>query len=544
MLPGALHARAREWGPPLVASLWLTLIFLLRWPPLSQPGFVSESALDSALFAYAGELVRTGGTPYLTFWDHKAPLIFLVNAAALALSGGKVWGLWLLNLGVFVGATVLGHACMRRAFGPLAALLGTTCFASSLAAMMPANLTEGYVLPLQWAAVLLLVGWAAERPAPFMRGAALGVLAALAFFLRANLIGAALSVGLTLVAMMVFQRRSRDCMALVLGGVAGIAIVSLMLVAYLASAGALSAFWEQAFEYNFVYARSELRSRVGAAFFGTMLVTRFGSAVIPFAGWVMCARRVWSARRGMQTHPVYLLALVWLPIELLLASMSGRHYGHYFATALAPLALLSAAFVAEALAMAPAAQARGNGVLMVRLLAGGTALIAIAATTMQLVGGGGKAERERRAQVTAAADYVRAKTGAGAPLLVWGHAADVHFFSGRRPASRFVYPLPLLTPGYANAARVNSFLDEIRTAAPPLIIDATANAQEGEDLVPSLARWDPTWGYPRSPHTANRWWSMTPELKAFYDYVHANYEMVDTVGPKEWVVYKRLPVHP
>lgn len=526
-----------EHAVPWLACLWLGVVLMFRWPALWEPSIVSDSPLDAAFFGYAGQLVRQGGTPYLTFWDHKAPLIFYLDAAALVVSGGRVWGLWLLNLGVLIAATLLGHGAMKRAFGPVGAMLGTACFAGSVAVLLPVNMTEGYVLPLQWAVCALFVRWQAEQRAPLAFGAGVGLLGALAFFLRANLIGAALSVGLVTVVVLAVQRGWRETLLFVAGGLGAAALVVLVVVASMAQAGALAAFWDQAFHYNFVYAASGLRSKLGALYFGAGMVTHFTSVAIPLAGWLLCARRVWAGRRRLEVPPVYLLALVWLPVELLLGSTSGRHYGHYFATCFAPLALLAAAFVAEVSAVAPTLFSKANGLLVFRLLAACTAFWAVASAALNMVKD--KDEQERRAQASQTAAYVRASTPPDARLLVWGHAVEVHFFSDRRPASRFVYPLALLTPNYADAALVQGFLDEIKASNPPLIIDATPKATDGEDLVPSLATWNPDWKYPKDAKPGQLWWSMTPQMRTFYDYVHANYSAVDTIGPKQWVVYRR-----
>ncbi|MBA2962643.1 MULTISPECIES: glycosyltransferase family 39 protein [Ramlibacter] len=531
----ALRSFLRDWSVPLAACLWLAGVMVLRWPVFREPGFSSDSPIDAAFFAYAGELVRQGGTPYLSFWDHKAPLIFLVNAAGLALSGGQPWGLWLLNLALFSAANVLGYAAMKRAFGATAALFGTVCFALPVAAMLPLGMTEGYVIPLQWAAVLLLVRWDAARPTRFLPALALGVLGALAFYLRANLAGAAVAVGLTLLLVMRGERPARDRAVLVAAGLAGLALVTAALVGYLASRGALAAFWDQAFHYNVLYARSELRTKAGALHFGTTVATQYGSAAILFTAWVLGVLRLRSAGRR-SANPALLLAVLWLPIELLLASTSGRHYGHYYATTFAPAGLLAAAFVVELAALVPAAPARR---LLVGLLAAGAALSAVAGTAMRLAIDVN--EKARRQQVAITADYVRSHTAAADRLFVWGHAADVHFLSGRPPASRFLYPLGLLTPRYADAALVDGLVDELRRAAPPLIVDATPNAIEGENLVPPLAQFDPAWYYPKNARPGRRYWSMTPELRAFYDYVHGHYVPVATVGPQQWVVYQRLP---
>jgi hypothetical protein len=528
---------------PLIACVWFVVVFCARWPAFRTPSFVSDSMVDSSFFGYAGELVRTGGIPYLTFWDHKAPLIFLVDAAALAVSGGQVWGLWLFNLLLFIGAALLAHSAMRRAFGALPAFVGTTYFAFSIAALFPVNMTEGYVLPLQWAAVLVLLRHRERIAGPLRAGMAMGVLGALAFFLRANLIGAAASVWCALLIAQVLRSRrggagGRDGAVFVAGSALGGVTVAACVVAYFASRGALAAFWDQAFRYNFIYSASGLPAKAGAMFFGTMLATQYSSAVLPFAGWILAARRVWHERRSHPVDPVYLLAVIWPVIEIVLGGMSGRHYGHYFAPSYSPVCFLGALLIAELIAIAPAAFSRGKGALALRLLAVGAVLPAMGATAFHQATD--KAPPARIAQVGETADYVRRHTEPGARVLVWGHASEVHFFSGRGPASRFVYPLALLTPRYADRALVDGFIDELRATAPPLIIDATPNAASGDDLVPSLAQWNPAWHYPKEVGRSRYWWRMTPELKAFYDYVHANYAVEVTLGPKQWVVYRRI----
>ena len=36
-------------------------------------------------------------------------------------------------------------------------------------------------------------------------------------------------------------------------------------------------------------------------------------------------------------------------------------------------------------------------------------------------------------------------------------------------------------------------------------------------------------------------WTISPALRAFYDYVAASYAAVDVVGPQRWVIYARRP---
>ncbi len=141
------------------------------------------------------------------------------------------------------------------------------------------------------------------------------------------------------------------------------------------------------------------------------------------------------------------------------------------------------------------------------------------------------------AEVDLAAQYIRANTAPAAPLLVWGHASDIYLSADRKPATRFVYPLALFTPGYADSALVQVFLNDLRASAPPLILDTTPNAKGGEALTPSLTAWNPKWRY---PETGVAWWTMTPAMRAVYDYVKANYTASRVIGPHRWVVYRRI----
>lgn len=530
-------------GALALSLAWLTVVLLITWPALFGQVFSYEALGDSAVFAYAGELIRKGGAPYVSFWDHKAPLIFLIDAAGLTIAGGRLWGIWLLNWGALLAAVVLGHQAMRRAFGSLGAMLGTVYFAFSLPLLLPSNLTEGYALPLQWAAVLLLVRWRDTEGRAYVLGLTLGVVAALSFFLRPNLIGAQVSVVLALSIKLLLERRAGEWVRLIAGGVTGVLAIGALMIGYLAFKGSLAAFWDQGFRYSFLYAKASTGLRVRAAVWGVREATAYGSFALSAAGWTFALARLSKSWRREPISPILLLALLWLPVELLLAAMSGREYPHYFVTILPPLALLASIFGAEIVALGVQARASIAAAWPRRVLVSAAAAIALLSTSMGALTFRDSDAPVRGKQVAATAEYVRTHSAPHAPLLVWGQAVDVYFLSGRPAASRFIYSLPLLTPGYADSALVRGFMREVEHAAPQLIVDATANPPKPEDH-PSLGMWEPNWRFPTDMGPNVLWWSMTPAIKEFYDYVAKNYAVADTVGPSRWVVYRRLGAAP
>ena len=544
-LPTPTHASLRhspvtafEWATLLGATAWVVALTFLRWPAPLYGQFDSNSTIDSAFFALAGRMVRDGQVPYVAFWDHKPPLIYLIDAFALTLSSGAVWGIWLVTVAGLVATLGMTWLAWRPTVGPTAAVIGIAWVAFSVGIVAPFNLTEGFMLPVQAATMLVLTRWSPLRYRALAPGLWVGALAGLAFMLRPNLIGTAAAVGTTMVAALLLTGRARKLPALLGGTIVGAALVIAPILIWLGMNGALGPFREQVFHYNAVYSAVSWLSRTRAAFEGVANTTTYGTLLLPFIGWLVAAHRFVVRRRSATPKPVLLFAMLWAPIEVALAAVPGRPYMHYFALLLLPLGLLTAiaaceAFVLVARAGAPAVTERWR-----RDAAGVVcAAIAIVPFGRTVIGVRDNGLRDERAeQVDATAQYVREHSPANSRLLVWGHASDVYLFANRAPASRFVYPLAMLTPRYASDTLVAGFVAELRRSAPPLIVDATPGASRSDALVPSLSRWDPTWQYPES---GVAWWTMTPALRAFYDHVASNYTVIDSVGPQHWVIYAR-----
>jgi 4-amino-4-deoxy-L-arabinose transferase-like glycosyltransferase len=541
----AVVPRWAEWGTLAGAAVWITLVTFVRWPVFLYSSISSDSSIDAAFFAYAGELVRQGGTPYVTFWDHKPPLIFLVHAAALSLSGGAAWGLWAVGLLALLSALGLAYLVLRRSFGTLPALLGAVFLAAALPSLFTIIMTEGYAPPLQWMAVLVLLWWR-RGAGPLPAGLALGAIAALAALFRPNLIGAQVAVALAIAGLLVARRRPGELIRFVGGGVAGVLAVLGPMLGYLQLHGAVGAFHDQVIHYNALYTEVSWKRRIRSAFFGTRYAG-IGIFLLPASAWLLAVLRL-ARDRTARLDPVLLLAAIWLPIEAVFAGMSGRPYGHYFMTLIAPLAFLLAWLGSlllgwtdvswrHAAALPRPPQPRA----LVVALAVAIALPAVADVAAPLRDTG--IRHERADQVRAIVAYLDTHTRPGDPILVWGHAADIYFFSGHPPASRFVYPLPLLDPRYGTPEMIAGYLDEVRASRPPIIIDATGKISAADALVPSLGAWDPAWKVPPDSVSRNQvWWSMPPAMRQFYDYVASNYAVTDSVGPYRWAVYRRRPV--
>jgi 4-amino-4-deoxy-L-arabinose transferase-like glycosyltransferase len=515
-------------------AIGIAVELLLLWPAPLVPAFDGPWRHDPAIFAYEGALVRQGGMPYLAFWDHKGPLIYLINAAGLSISGGQIWGVWLVGLVAIWAAAAAAYLAMRESFGVAGGLAGLVFFVFALGGMETGtNMTEQYALPLAWGAVLVLVRWTRARRDLLGTGCALGMLGALAFFLRANLAGAAASAALA-IAVVLINRRQRGALArMIAGGAIGALIIALPLIAWLARGGALRAFWDDAIAYNFLYSQSGWTQRAIALLAGVWLATVTAPIVLPLAGLVVSIRRLRRSLPDDRVRVVLLFMVIWTVLELSLASVSGRAYDHYFVMLIPPMAMLTAALVAELVALAPAnVRRRARWSPMAAALLAVVMFRPLADRFVQRARTTGLVPSPASSQTVAAADFVRANSAPNDRLLVWGLAGGVYLLAERPPASRYLFASPLLTREYGDVI-APKFLTELRRRPPLLIVDAG----EFDASAPSLARWNPTWRYPDM-----RWYAphrvVTPALRPFYDFVAENYRAVAIVGPERWTIYR------
>lgn len=537
-----------RWYEPavlLVSAGWLMIVQFVEWPALTH-GTFDGWHYDSAVFALIGKLLREGGTPYLSYWDHKPPLIHFINAAGLTLSGGRVWGIWMISAAAWVSAAAIGYLALRKAFGILPAVLGTVYFAFGVHAERGeiSNLTEQYALPLQWAALWVFLGLyrTGREGNRIVQGLWIGGIAATFSFLRPNLIGAAVTMWIMATIVLWANRHFRLWGQFLVGTLGGAAIVAIPLLGYLVMNGSLAAFWEQVFTYSALYSSATWKLRFRAMFAGLKVSTLYAPLALAAAGWLLSAVRVRHAAMTDPKWPVYAVAIVWLPIELLFASISGRDYGHYFLPVLVPLSFLTAAFAAEL----------DTGYLRATIhsISGRQGLIiwslAVALTFQPVTDIFWKVKEKGLPTSPSDAtipviEYIRAHSNPEDRIFVWGHAAPIYFFSNRQPASQYLYILPLLTPAYADSTVVGRFLADLRHTPPVIIIDASSQ----DEFSPPLNPWNAGWQFPDATRrhaywNSESWYSIPPAMKAFHDFVMAEYRHVATIGPRSFAVYRRI----
>ena len=223
---------------PILASFVLAVLFCLKFSITTSP-FYHLHGMDSAVFHIIGKYWAQGSIPYVDLWDHKGPIIFLINCIGFLLTGGKggVLLIQILSLSVFIYYT---YKTFNHYLGILPSFLLTVCGLFWLeCSFLEGNLTEEYILPFLACNFYYTLIWAEEegqgssdKPYPLRQAFLLGFILAFAFLTRlTNALGACgVAAGVALVLM--FRKQWKNLMQCIAAYLLGFILLTLPFIVY------------------------------------------------------------------------------------------------------------------------------------------------------------------------------------------------------------------------------------------------------------------------------------------------------------------------
>jgi len=431
------------------------------------PGLLAGPALDPAAFLLDGKLMAGGVVPYLGFWDHKMPGIFAINAIApWLLSGVSPWdAIWALSVAAAALTGLAAYDIAARAgLGRASwfAAVGTTAGLSIYAVSGGGGMSELFaVLPAAWALAI-----AFRRPSGPVALAALGFLTACSVLISLQLLSAAVAVAFVILRGGI-SRRGRS----ILIGIGAFLLPLAGVSAVLVIGGSAPDFVDQILRYSGPYRAALFRS--GNVF----LVASIATAVLTLIGLVGPAFESFIAWRRHSPGEKDLVtgSAVWIAAGIALIVVQGRFYPHYGASLIPALGVLGAVGSRDLWRLASQGPAPRSVVIG---LGACLAIITVAIGVLrplELIAG--QARLTERTQ--AVARLVRNSSKPSDTIFVWANNPYLYLLADRRPASRYIYLLPLMTPGYSTPAMVDALVREFSADPPRLIIDA-GSPQPGE----------------------------------------------------------------
>ncbi len=420
--------------------------------------FVSNAVpgQDSSVFIYVGNILKRGLMPYKDTFDHKGPLLYLLEYAGLFIS--EKHGIWAVELASWIVSSAGLYRLSRLSCGRIGSLV-TTSIALSLAALYfnGGNMTEEYCLPFQIWAVYIYADYFINGKINTRRLILCGAMLAATALVKLNLIALWAVFSVFVLIKLICARESRKIPEFAGKFTAGFAIVAVPVILWLGLNGALREFYNQYIVFNSMYSSNH---SAAVAYSQESLLSEtlrmplvIVSAVLIIAGTVMACRssvRLWNIAYFL--YMISSVAVVCLP---------GYRYLHY-AIILIPISVypLSMLLGYESKKF-PVACLKITVVLFLILQLGVINWIYIADTAVN------GEEADQYGDYCAVVQYIRDNSGQDDRITVWGNEDAIYNATGRLSASRYSYQIP---PEWVKPEIMNEYIADLEADNPVMIV--------------------------------------------------------------------------
>ena len=319
-----MNAKQRRLGAvfaSIVAVVILAMALLISLQSSNHPWRVEATATDSSVFIYIGREILRGRMPYRDTFDHKGPLIYLINVLALLIPGRN--GLWILELASLAVSFALMYRAARLRCGRLAALIALALAVGPLHIYYSrGNFTETFALPFIALGLYIFLDYFERDRVTRLRLAACGFALGAVCLLRINMAALWIVMCLGVIARCAARKSWSELGRFVLWFTAGLAAAVLPALAWLAANGAMGPFFEDYILFNLRY--SAARGSDEAVWGFASVCKAFLLQRVTLLATIMAAYYAVHTRRWL---PV--LYLSFLGLNLATVAMSGRMYNHY-----------------------------------------------------------------------------------------------------------------------------------------------------------------------------------------------------------------------
>ncbi|MEQ9618319.1 MAG: glycosyltransferase family 39 protein [Deltaproteobacteria bacterium] len=526
-------------------SIYIFLLFVILVLIVGTFFFPTNENLpnrDSGVFLYVGQQILDGSIPYRDIWDHKGPVIYYVNALGLFIGQGSQWGVLLVELFSLFIAVSLGYIVMSKSFGRIPAVFASITWLLAIVYLIyddgireksGGNLTEEYSLPLSFATLYFF--WRSRNSSSNLFYIFLiGSIFSISFLLRPNNTGMQISAALFIFFAGVLSHRKYDLIKQILAFILGSTVILIPVLFYFEWNNALNDFFDLFLRYNLIHSTSSLRDKIVSIYYGLLLLSPSGLPLIALVTWIV---GIFSIGGGLKLQKsqrdLICLGLIGMPVEFILAALSGRQYNHYYICWLPIFAILTSFFIFSIITQFSSIKINiFKRAVSLNYLWTFAFLIAMSGLTcVKIYSNFEDLILSNKQKLNPGIEKIRKYTKDENYLLMWGAESSVNYVTEIKAPTRYVYQYPLYTCGYYTEEMINEFLDDIAQKK-PLIVDTSMT----NELIPPIddnerKQWINAGGNTRDC-------LLSPKMDDVFKFINSRYEPVDVISKNGWTLYK------
>ena len=281
--------------------------------------------VDKEVFRYMGMLIANDGVPYADAFDHKPPIIYLVNYIGYLIGNAGGWGVFVINnlIGLLTALLLYKAASKITKSKQLAFFitLGYIAFSNFYPYLGMGNMTRQLTM---YFTVMLLSTYFLKIQDVF-KFLIIGMLSGLIFFTQQNEILA--SIPIVIYFFFNESKSFKESFLKILYFSLGLIVIAFSLFLILKSWGNVDDFIDQAFLFNFnAYIPSEDSAIVR---FVNFFLALFKPRMLPLL-LLFVLSISWTLFNFKSITKLQLVLLAALVLQLFSGAMSGRHYAHYY----------------------------------------------------------------------------------------------------------------------------------------------------------------------------------------------------------------------
>lgn len=219
------------------------LAFMFSFQCSNNLFLTANTGIDSSVFKYIARVILDGGMPYRDSFDHKGPLIYLINVVGVYIAEWR--GIWAVEV-VFLLSTFFFMLKIAELQCDTGESLLIVLFTSSalFKYFEGGNLTEEYALPFIAVSIFIFVDYFINNKISGSRLIICGASFAAVCLLRINMIPIWLVMCISVLIEGIFKSNYRKLIKFTLFFIIGASIVAIPIMIWLIRGHAFSSFIE------------------------------------------------------------------------------------------------------------------------------------------------------------------------------------------------------------------------------------------------------------------------------------------------------------
>lgn len=240
----------------IIFNVLIIMAFILTLQNVCMPIGQRMNYSDSSIYQYIGSIMLKGKMPYIDAFDHKGPILYLINMIGCLIN--IRWGIWLIDLIFMSGIMMYAYKLSNKFLNSEAALIVVLIIMPIISrGYWIGNTPDFYATFFIMVATYLLVDYYMNGELEKKSCLVIGGCIALVFWMKQNLI---IPIGILCLFILmdnVIKKKYRVFVRCIICASIGFVLPTVLIGIWLGEKNVLNSMIKDYFEFNFLYASSQ-----------------------------------------------------------------------------------------------------------------------------------------------------------------------------------------------------------------------------------------------------------------------------------------------